>query len=348
MLPDSDYLAKYPYLRVKFYTMKCKVALLAGGYSGESVISYQSAQQVAAFIPPGKYDVFVIDVKKDSWICHLPTGDVHVNRDDFSMTTPEGKVVFDIAFDMIHGTPGENGMLQSYLEMLRIPHTTCKSAVAALTFNKFYCNSVVRELNLVNVSRSIHLTRANQQEKMPDLAAMHYPLFVKPASGGSSIGMSKIYQPGELTASLQKAFAEDDEILVEEFISGRELTCGIFFYQGTFIPLSVTEIVSKKDFFDYEAKYQQGFADEITPAPIDASLFELIRSTSEKLYSALDCFGVCRFDYIYTGTDLYFLEVNTIPGMSAASIIPAQARTAGYSLPEFTDMLLTNGLQRKF
>lgn len=328
--------------------MKCKVALLAGGYSGESVISYKSAQQVAGYIPTDQYEVYLVDVRKDAWVCHLPSGDVAIDRNDFSLTTPDEKIKFDIAFDMIHGTPGENGMLQSYLEMLQIAHTTCKSAVAALTFNKFYCNSVIRELGIVNVAHSVHITRQNMATQLPKLKSMSFPLFVKPAAGGSSIGMSKVYNENEISDALEKAFQEDTEVLVEEFVAGRELTCGIMFFEEKFLPLSVTEIISKKDFFDYEAKYQQGFADEITPASIDASLFELIRTVSEKIYKALDCFGVCRFDYIYTGTDLYFLEVNTIPGMSAASIIPAQAKTAGYTLADFTDILIRNGLSRKF
>lgn len=328
--------------------MKTKVALLAGGYSGESVISYKSAQQVADYIPKEKYEVFVVDVQKDNWIYRSDKGDFFVNKDHFSLMLPSGEVRFDIAFDMIHGTPGENGMMQSYLEMLGIAHTTCKSSVAALTFNKFYCNSVIRQLGFVNVAQSVHCTPRNVTEKMEAISSLKFPLFVKPAAGGSSIGMSKVYNDDELSIAIKKAFQEDGEVLVEEFIAGKELTCGILQSGETFIPLSITEIRSTKDFFDYEAKYQNGLAEEITPAPISEELSSLIKETSLQIYKALDCFGVCRFDYIWTGEQLYFLEVNTIPGMSAQSIVPAQAKHAGYSLEEFVDLLLSNGIKRKF
>ncbi|HOL74863.1 MAG TPA: D-alanine--D-alanine ligase, partial [Bacteroidales bacterium] len=218
-----------------------------------------------------------------------------------------------------------------------------------LTFNKYYCKSIVNDSKLVSLAPSVYFPfPLPYKDVIEKIEQLNFPLFIKPANSGSSVGLSKIYNINELDAALQLAWKYDKEILIEQGIKGRELTCGVFSYNDNIIALPVTEVISKNDFFDYEAKYTPGMSDEITPADISKDLSDLIQSTSKNLYKYLSCFGVVRFDYIWDGKELFFLEVNTIPGMSEASIVPAQAKIAGYSLSQLINMLIENALSRKF
>jgi D-alanine-D-alanine ligase len=324
------------------------VALMYGGYSGERDISIKSAEMIAKNIDHNLYNVYLIDVQRDKWLCKdSNNNEVELLLNDFSATFNNEKIYFDVAFIIIHGTPGENGLLEGYLEIKKIPHTTCSASVSMLTFNKYYCKSIVYDSKLVSLAPSVYLPFQMPYNDIADkIKHLKFPLFIKPANSGSSVGLSKIYNLNELDAALQLAWKYDTEILIEQGIKGRELTCGVFNYQGNIIPLPVTEVISKKDFFDYEAKYTPGMSDEITPANISNDLSDFIQSTSEKLYKYLSCFGVVRFDYIWDGKELYFLEVNTIPGMSEASIVPVQAKTAGYSLSKLINILIENALKR--
>lgn len=325
--------------------MKPNIALLAGGYSGESVISYKSAAVIAQNIDRSKWNVYLIKLTKDDWQCEIEGETYPINRHDFTLDLPKGKIKFKVAFIMIHGTPGENGMLQSYFEMLDIPHTTCNAMVANLTFNKYYCNAVVRQCG-VHVAPSLHLIRGQHVDIDAIEKDLVFPVFVKPSSGGSSIGMSKVNEMKDLPEAIEKAFHEDNEVLIESYVKGRELTCGVFRYKNKKLVFPVTEIISKKEFFDYEAKYTEGLAEEITPADIPERLKGMVQDQSAELYDKLDCAGVVRFDYIYDGKKLTFLEVNTVPGMSSASIIPQQAKVMGISETQLYDMLLENALER--
>jgi D-alanine-D-alanine ligase len=325
--------------------MKLNVALLAGGFSGESVISVQSASVIAKNIDNTKYNVFLVEINENKWFWQSENRSVEINRHDFSLPLESGKINFDVAFIMIHGTPGENGLLQSYFELLHIPHTTCSAMVSNVTFNKFYTLQLIRSFG-VATSRSVYFNR--QATANPDEVIKHltFPVFVKPNSGGSSIGMSKVKTASELETAIKKAFCEDKEVLVEEFTSGDELTCGVIRHQGKLVAFPVTLIRSKKDFFDFEAKYTQGMSDEITPALVDQKLIDEVVATSLMLYEKLNCSGIVRFDYIHNGKEPVFLEVNTVPGMSSASIVPQQAKAAGISEPELYDMIIENAISR--
>ncbi len=320
--------------------MKRNIAIIAGGDSGEYPISIKSASMVSAKIDPSKYNVFVIEIKGFNWIYKHPEfGNIQIDKNDFSLSLGKNKIVFDLVFNLIHGSPGENGKLQGYFDLLGLPYTSSNVISSAITFNKAYCNHIVKG-NGVAVSKNMHLFKSHPVEPAEILKTINLPAFVKPNQGGSSVGMSRVNRASDLSAALEKAFAEDDEILIEEYIKGRELTCGIFKYKNEIMRLPVTEILSKKEFFDYEAKYDKAFADEITPAAISAELTQEIQETSARLYRVLNCKGIVRFDYISTAEKLWFLEVNTVPGMSNESIIPQQIEAMGYSLSAFYEMII--------
>lgn len=329
--------------------MKKNIALVAGGYSGEYVISVQSAAVIEKNINAALYNVYKIIITRESWQYTAPDGGVHqVDKNDFSLLLDGNKVTFDAVFIGIHGTPGEDGRLQGYFEMLGIPYTSCGMVTSALTFNKSYCNKVVAALNVVNVSRSAHIFRDKPYDVKDILQQLRLPVFVKPAEGGSSIGMSKVNKPEELEPAIEKAFKEDTQILIEEFIKGTEVTCGMFFAGGKLNVLPLTEIRSTKEFFDYEAKYTPGITNEVTPAEIPEAAAAQIRAAGQELYVRLNCRGIVRADFILEeGTgQVYFLEVNTMPGQSENSLVPQQVRAAGLTLQAFYGMLLEECLSK--
>jgi D-alanine-D-alanine ligase len=323
--------------------MKKNIALVAGGYSGEYVISVQSAAVIEKNIDSSKYNVYKISVTRDGWNYSGADGQlVAVDKNDFTLTINGNKIKFDAVFIGIHGTPGEDGRLQGYFEMLGIPFTSCGMVTSALTFNKSYCNKVVASLGIVNVSKSVHIFRDKPYDTKDILRDLKLPVFVKPAEGGSSIGMSKVNTAEELVPAIEKAFKEDAQVLIEEFIKGREITCGLYKSKGEFTVLPVTEILSSKEFFDYEAKYTPGITREVTPAEAPDEVTNLIKDTARKLYDKLNCRGIVRIDFIWeeaTGR-LYFLEVNTMPGQSENSLVPQQVRAAGKTLEEFYGTLI--------
>ena len=253
-------------------------------------------------------------------------------------------IKFDAAFIAIHGTPGEDGRIQGYLDMLQVPYTTCNAIVSALTFNKSYCNKVVKAFNVVNIANSVHLIKGEPYSMGNILEQLKLPVFVKPNESGSSLGVSKVKNVEELLPAIEKAFKEDDQVLIEEFIEGRELTIGVYRVNGYLHALPATEIVSKNEFFDYEAKYTPGVTNEITPAQIDEKIKEQLESKASYIYRHLNCRGVVRMDFILQkqSQKLYFLEVNTMPGQSENSIVPQQVLASGRSLKEFYGDLLDN------
>jgi len=323
---------------------KLNIAVVGGGNSGEYNISVQSAQRVADMLNPALYNVYPITIHGRDWHYMSPAGvKVPVSRDDFSLNTEGRQIIFDCVFNAIHGTPGEDGKLQGYFEMLGIPHTSSGSITSALTFNKAFCNGLVSSYG-VKVSRAVHLTRQNNTNAAEILNRLSLPLFVKPNCGGSSVGMSKVNDPAELQDALALAFSHDTEVLVEEFVAGREITCGVYLHGGRAVALPLVEVVSKKAYFDYEAKYDETLADEILPAPISPALTRKCQDLSVLLFGRLNCRGVARFDYILTEDEFCFLEVNTIPGMTAASIVPKMAGAAGFSLRDFYSMLIEGAI----
>ncbi|MBX2920491.1 MAG: D-alanine--D-alanine ligase [Ferruginibacter sp.] len=328
--------------------MKKKIALITGGYSGESVISYLSASTIEKNLDPEKWDYFKIDINPAGWNYLAPGGNKFpVDKNDFSITVDGKKINFDAVLVSLHGTPGEDGKLQGYFDTLGLPYSSCDTATSALTFNKRYTVAVAAFAG-INVAKSVHLFKDNPLTPAQVLQALKLPVFVKPNNGGSSIGMSKVKNAEDLQAALDKAFKEDDQVLVEEFIKGRELTIGVFKHKGKVITLPITEIIAKNEFFDYEAKYE-GASDEITPAQVDEIVAEKIRDVASKAYSIFNCKGIVRIDFIYdTNTDTpYMLEINTVPGQSAASLVPQQVQAMGWSLQQFYTALIEECFYKK-
>ncbi len=316
--------------------MKKKIALVTGGLSGEAVISYKSAVTVGNNIDTNKFDWYKIDINETGWWYEAVNGEKSkANREDFSIIDNGKKITFDAVLLCIHGTPGEDGKLQGYFDMLHLPYTSCDAATSALTFNKRYTVAVAA-FGGINVAKGLHLFKHTSTSTEAILQQLQLPVFVKPNNGGSSIGMSKVNQPNELQPALDKAFKEDNQILIEEFIKGREFTIGVFKTNGEIITLPITEVITKKEFFDFEAKYQ-GLSEEITPAILDNPIAEAIRSAAKKAYEVLNCRGIVRIDFILNEANNkpYMLEVNTVPGQSEASIIPQQVKAMGWTLKEF-------------
>jgi len=312
--------------------MKKNIALMAGGNSGEAGVSLRSAIQVEENIDKTLYNVYQIVLKGQEWFYEKNGVKHHINKDDFSLTLENKKINFDGVFIIIHGTPGENGLLQGYLEMMNIPFASCSSLVSAITFDKVVCNAVVRELDVVRVAKNVSFYKNNSMSADEICQKLTLPLFVKPSEGGSSIGMSKVKQKEELDLAIKTAFDIHQRIIIEEFIKGRELTCGVLESEGKIIAFPITEIIPKKEFFDYESKYD-GSTDEITPANVNEEIRIEVQETAKKIYKGLNCKGVCRIDFIYDEDkqELFFLEVNTIPGQSAQSIVPKQVRSMGWT-----------------
>ena len=320
-----------------------KVALIYGGNSSEWEISILSGKNVAAHIDRSRYDVYEILLRGTDWsVCdpasEKPLPIAPVDKTDFSAVIGGEKVRFEVAFLMIHGTPGENGLLQGYFEMMGIPFTTCSAFVSALTFNKYSCKSFLRDSGVL-LARDIYLRRDTPLDEAAVVAELGLPVFVKPVSDGSSFGVTKVKRVEELRPAVEFAFQKSDAILIEEAISGREVTEGVFSHGGKIIPLPITEIVTENEFFDYEAKYL-GKSDEICPAPIPEAVAAKVREASEIIYRTFGCKGVVRMDYIADGEKVYFLEVNTVPGMTKMSLIPNQVREAGMDVGEFFNILL--------
>jgi len=327
--------------------MKKNIALLAGGYSGEYVISIQTAQTIEKNLDRDLYNVYQVVVTRDGWWYESGDGEkTSVDKNDFSLPLAGGRVVFDAAFIAIHGSPGEDGRIQGYLDMLGVPYTTCNAIVSALTFNKSYCNKVVKAFNVVEIANSFHLIRDEQYSVGNILEKLRLPLFVKPNESGSSLGVSKVKSVEHLLPAIEKAFREDSQVLIEEYIEGRELTVGVYRLRGQVFVLPPTEIVSSNEFFDYEAKYTPGVTNEITPAPIDEKLRDQLETKASYIYRHLNCRGVVRMDFILKRetNKLYFLEVNTMPGQSENSIVPQQVRAAGMKLDDFYNALLEDCL----
>ena len=325
--------------------MKKKIALVTGGLSGEAEISYKSAITVGNNVDREKFDVYRIDINPKGWWYEAEDGSQSkVNRDDFSISANGQQINFDAVLLCIHGTPGEDGKLQGYFDMLHLPYTSCDAATSALTFNKRYTVAVA-SFGGIHVAKSLHLFKHTPLATEQILSQLQLPVFVKPNNGGSSIGMSKVNKADELQAALDKAFKEDDQILIEEFISGREFTIGVFKTKGEIIVLPITEVTTNNEFFDFEAKYQ-GKSEETTPAKIDESVADKLRAAAVRVYEILNCRGVVRIDFIYNEAknEPYMLEVNTVPGQSAASVIPQQVKVKGWTLKEFYTAVLEEAL----
>lgn len=323
--------------------MKKNIALVTGGFSGEAVISYKSATTISNNLDRDKFNVYLIDINEQGWFYELPDGrKKQVDKNDFSLQLDGTRISFDAVFIGMHGTPGEDGKLQGYFDTLKIPYTTCDAATSAITFNKRYTVAVAKMAGIA-VAKSLHLFRHSPIPATEVADQLRLPVFVKPNNGGSSIGMSKVNEANDLEAAIDKAFREDDQVLVEEMIKGREFTVGVFKSRGNIIVLPLTEVEAHadKDFFDFEAKYQ-GKSTETTPAQVEELIADKIRDAARKIYGVFNCRGVVRIDFIYQeeAGEPFMLEINTIPGQSDASIVPQQVIAMGWNLKEFYTKLV--------
>jgi D-alanine-D-alanine ligase len=328
--------------------MKRVIAFVTGGYSGEAEVSYRSAVTMEAEVDKDRYDVYRIDITPESWFHTTLKGEkILVDKNDFSLKIDGKKICFDAVLIGIHGTPGEDGKLQGYFDLMNLPYTTCDAACSALTFNKRYSVAVAAFAG-IHVSRSLHVFKKNAPAAADLASLLEFPVFVKPNNGGSSIGMSKVNHKEGLAPALLKAFGEDDQVLVEEFITGREFTVGVFRTGNEIIILPITEVKTKKEFFDFEAKYSPGFTEETTPALIDESIEVKIRETAKKIYEVFNCSGVVRIDMIFNESKdaPFMLEINTVPGQTAASVVPQQVRAMGWTLKQFYSALIEDALNR--
>lgn len=333
--------------------MKKKIALLTGGYTGEAEVSYRSSNFVFDQLDKQAYEVYLVTITPERWYYTDDSGIPYpVDKNDFSVQVDETKLSFDLAFIMIHGSPGEDGKLQGYFDMLGLPYTSCGALSSALTMSKGYTKSVLQGINHFHTAQSIELFARDREISVEYICGkLSLPLFVKPNSGGSSIGMTKVTEIGQLQEAIDKAFDAENtggQVIVEEFVTGREFSQGIFTdSSGQLIVLPATEVKTTREFFDYEAKYIPGLTEEITPADIRPERMAIIESILKDIYTRLDCRGMVRIDYfLQQGTeDFYFIEINTIPGQTAQSFIPQQVMAAGMDITEFYRQLIEAALK---
>jgi D-alanine-D-alanine ligase len=323
--------------------MKKRIALVTGGYTGESVISLKSAAVIEKTIDRERYDVYKILIYPGNWHHVTETGDkVMVDLNDFSLTINREKIKFDGIFNILHGSPGEDGKLAGYFDMIGLPYTTCDQLTSAITMNKGYTKAIVDDIPELYIAKSIQLFENSAANISRIEAELTLPLFIKPNNGGSSIGMSKVKTWEELPEALDKAFAEDTQVLVEEFISGREFSIGVFRGKGEITVLPSTEIVSSKEFFDFESKYIPGMTEEITPGRMNTEEVERVGRIATQVYEKLNCKGAVRIDYFLQKetAQFYFIEINTVPGQTETSLISQQVKAIGKDVKEFYTELI--------
>lgn len=315
------------------------IAIVAGGNSSEYPVSVRSAEGVVKALE-GKYRTYIITIRNTDWFWEDPKGRVFpVDKNDFTLVLDDQRVSFDAAFIAIHGNPGENGLLQGYFDMTGIPYTSCDAFVSALTFNKQACKLYLNEYG-IPMTGGLLLRKGQKYDAAGIVKQTGLPCFVKPNASGSSFGVTKVKETAEFDAALEHAFAEGHEVLVESFMKGTEVACGVVKTRHRKIIMPVTEIVPKKEFFDYEAKYTDGFSDEITPARMPEEIISRIQELSSEIYDILGCRGIVRVDFIVTDDGPQFLEINTIPGMTPESIIPRQAAVFGISQTDLYSMVI--------
>ena len=322
---------------------KLEIALLAGGNSSERGIALQSAAQIASALDTAKYNVKIIDLHHRDWIYTAPDGRrFPLDKNDFSLTVDGERTEFEYALIIIHGTPGEDGKLQGYLDMMGIPYSSCSQVSSTITFDKISTKRAVTGCG-INLSREVLIGRGDKVDAASVVAQLGLPVFVKPNASGSSFGVTKVAVEADIEPAVRKAFTESDEVLLEECIVGREMGCGVMIADGKEYVFPVTEIVPKHDFFDYESKYEQGMSEEITPARISDDVRQKLNRMSLAAYRACRCRGIVRVDFIVTEAgEPYMIEINSIPGMSSGSIVPKQVRAIGMTLGELYDIIIAD------
>ena len=319
--------------------MKRNIAIIAGGDSAEFEISMQTAKHIFSTLDKNLYQVYLAVFRGQEWKVKLEDEEFDIDKNDFSIILDNNKIKFDFAYIAIHGTPGENGILQGYLNLVQVPHSTCDVLSSSLSFNKHACNSYLKALGY-EFAKSALLKKNEAFDCKSIEQKVGLPCFVKPNADGSSFGISKVSRIDELENAILKAFNEGNEVIVEEYIEGLEVTCGLVKTSKEEIVFPITEVVPKNDFFDFEAKYDPTMAEEITPARISSELTQKIQSLSSDIYDALKCKGIVRIDYIIKNSIPYILEANTIPGMTANSIIPKQVKAMERELSDLLTLVI--------
>ncbi|MBE6281294.1 MAG: D-alanine--D-alanine ligase [Bacteroides sp.] len=319
---------------------KRTIAIVAGGDSSELVVSLRSAQGIYSFIDKEKYNLYIVEMEGKRWEVVLPDGSkTPIDRNDFSFLEEGEKKNFDFAYITIHGTPGENGILQGYFDLIGMPYSSCNVLVSAITFNKFTCNQYLKGFG-IRVSESMILRKGFEILDEEVINKVGLPCFIKPNAGGSSFGVTKVKTKEDIQPAIEKAFGESDEVMIEAFMKGTEITCGCYKTKNKEVVFPITEVVTGNEFFDYDAKYN-GQVEEITPARIPEETAERVRLLTSAIYDILGCSGIIRIDYIITeGEKVNLLEINTTPGMTATSFIPQQVRAAGLDIKDvMTDII---------
>ncbi|MGL5912851.1 MAG: D-alanine--D-alanine ligase [Bacteroidales bacterium] len=321
--------------------MKKKIAVLYGGFSSEAEVSEKSFANVFDWVDKTRYEPYKVKITPTEW--KLQSGEF-IDKNNFSVIHNGVQITFEAALIVIHGAPGENGVLQSYFDLIGMPYTTCNAFTSALTFNKFACKTFLKDTQLpMAKSLLVRKGEAINVDKIVEYLAL--PIFAKPNNGGSSFGVTKVKTADDLQSAIAEALKEDEEIILEQFIEGTEVTCGAMILDGVERVLPVTEVVTQNEFFDYGAKYT-GQAEEITPARLSAELTQSIQQNTLAIYKRLACKGICRADFIIHNNTSYFLEINTVPGMTATSFIPQQVQAANLSMSSVLSEVIEDAINR--
>ena len=325
---------------------KPNIAVIAGGDSSEFIVSVKSGANIFNAVDTIKFTPWLVQIKGSEWLVFQDEKEIAtINKADFSFQINGEKINFSFAYITIHGTPGEDGILQAYFELLNIPYSTSNMHASSLTFNKWFCNNYLRSLN-VKMANSMVISKGDKIDSAKITQNLGLPIFIKPNAGGSSFGITKVKTLDEVEPAIKKAWKESNEALIEQFIDGNEFTCGLVKIGTEKIIFPVTEILTKNEFFDFEAKYVPGAAEEITPARLPKELFQECQKISSEVYDYCECAGIVRVDFILKEKEFYFLEVNTVPGMTETSFIPQQINAMGLTLKEIITRIIDNGLTK--
>lgn len=323
---------------------KPNIAVVSGGDSSEYVVSVKSGVNVYNAVDTENFTPWLIQMRGKEWfVLENETKIANIDKSDFSFNYNGNKINFDYAYITIHGTPGEDGILQGYFELLGIPYSTCNVHTSSLTFNKWFCNNYLSSFG-VKMAKSVKLTKGEKVNAAEIVSNLGLPVFVKPNAGGSSFGVTKVKTQAEIEPAILKAWEESSEALIEQFIDGAEFTCGLVKIGNKKIVFPVTEVLPKNEFFDFEAKYTPGVTEEITPARLPEHLFEKCQNISSEIYDLCQCAGIVRIDYILKNDEFYFLEVNTTPGMTATSFVPQQIAAMGMTLKDMLSLIIGDKL----
>lgn len=326
--------------------MKKNIAIIWGGYSSEIVVSEKSMNGIYSFLDKGIYNIYKVKIDKEGWTANVDEKEYPIDKNDFSIPTEGDRIKIDFAYITIHGTPGEDGRLQGYFDMLGIPYSSCSLMTSALTFNKFICNNFLKNFG-IKVANSVYLNKETKYNINDIAENLKFPIFIKPNTGGSSFATTKVKSIDKMQEAIDFAFTEASDVIIESFLEGREVTCGCYKTKDKEVIFPITEVITQNEFFDYNAKYM-GEVEEITPANISQEITESVQKLTSRIYDLVGAKGLIRVDFIIIGETPYLLEVNTTPGMTLTSFIPQQVKAAGLDITDVLTDIIENEYQRYF